>query len=140
LESIKDSLSKKLYIHCEECKLNDGSGLSRRNLVTARSLTNLLIDVYKSDFKDNFINSLAIAGIDGTLRKRFRSNSTVSNIRAKTGTLRNASGLAGFVKTLEGENIAFAFIFNGNDVGYYKSLENQLAELLANFYIDYSKK
>lgn len=137
---LKDSISKKLYLKCDECMLNDGSGLSRRNLVTARTIINLLKSAYNSDYKDLFFNSLSIGGIDGTIRKRFRSNSSYNNVKAKTGTLRNVSGLAGYVKSLDGENLIFAFIFNGSDVGNYKYIENQLAEHLASFYIDINVK
>lgn len=133
---LRDSLSKKLYLECEECMLNDGSGLSRRNLVTTRTIINLLKNAYNSEYRDLYLNSLSIGGIDGTIRKRFKSNSSYNNVKAKTGTLRNVSGLAGYVKSLDGENLIFAFIFNGSDVGNYKYIENQLAEHLASFYID----
>lgn len=139
LFELKDSISKKLYLQCEECLLNDGSGLSRRNFVTTKALINLLKSAYNSAYNDSFFNSLSIGGVDGTIRKRFRSNASYNNVKAKTGTLRNASGLAGIVKTLDGENLVFAFIFNGNDVGNYKYIENQLAEHLASFYIDFNK-
>ncbi len=127
---IKDSISKNLFIKCENCKINDGSGLSRRNLVTPSMLINLLINSYNSEFKDNFINSLSIAGVDGTLRNRMKNQFTFNNVYAKTGTLRNVSGLAGYLNSLDGEKLAFVFIFNGNDVGYFKSLENKLCEIL----------
>ncbi len=136
ISELKDSISKHLYLKCEECLFNDGSGLSRRNLVTSDLLISLLKSAYHSNYKDKFFNSLAIGGIDGTIKKRFRSNTSYNNVRAKTGTLRNASGLAGIVKTLDGENLIFAFIFNGNDIGNYKYIENQLAELLTSFYIE----
>lgn len=139
LFDLKDSISKKLYLDCDECLINDGSGLSRRNLVTTKTIINLLKSAYHSDFRDLYFNSLSIGGIDGTIRKRFRSNSSYNNVKAKTGTLRNVSGLAGYVKSLDGENLVFAFIFNGNDVGNYKYIENQLAEHLASFYIDLTK-
>jgi len=139
LFELKDSISKRLYLNCDDCLINDGSGLSRRNLVTTKTLINLFKDVYHSQFKDLFFNSLSIGGIDGTIRKRFRSNASYNNVKAKTGTLRNVSGLAGTVKTLDGENLIFAFIFNGSDVGNYKYIENQLAEHLASFYIDITK-
>lgn len=133
LKEIKDSISKHLFINCNECLLNDGSGLSRRNLLTNKSLTNLLINSYNSEFNQKFIDALSIGGVDGTLRKRFRTNNSYNNIKAKTGTLRNASGLAGYATTLDGEKLIFCFMFNGNDVGYYKGLENQLAEILTSF-------
>ncbi|HRP01677.1 MAG TPA: D-alanyl-D-alanine carboxypeptidase [Candidatus Kapabacteria bacterium] len=132
---LKDTISKHLYLECNECLLNDGSGLSRRNLVTSKTIINLLKGAYHSSYSNSFFNALSIGGVDGTLRRRFRSGASYGNIKAKTGTLRNVSGLAGIVKTLDGENLLFAFIFNGNDVGNYKYIENQLADHLANFQI-----
>jgi D-alanyl-D-alanine carboxypeptidase/D-alanyl-D-alanine-endopeptidase (penicillin-binding protein 4) len=56
-----------------------------------------------------------------------------NNVYAKTGTLRNASGLSGFVSTQDGELIAFSFVFNGPYVYNYKQTEEKLAIALANF-------
>jgi len=52
----------------------------------------------------------------------------------KTGTLRNVSGLSGVTTTLDGEKLAYAFIFNGNSVGKYKEVENELGELISQFF------
>jgi D-alanyl-D-alanine carboxypeptidase len=57
-----------------------------------------------------------------------------NNLRAKTGTHKNVSGLCGTVKTLDGENLAFCFIFNGPSVGLYKQVENRLGIILAEFF------
>lgn len=116
------------------CKFYDGSGLSRRNLVTSSLIVNILDDAWNSDFKEAFDASLAIAGTDGTLEKRMRNTVAEGNLRAKTGTLRNVSALSGYVKTLDGENLAFSFIFNGYNVGSYKEIENRLGETLARFF------
>ena len=113
--------------------LNDGCGLSRRNLVTSEGLVQLLATAKHKPFGGVLDSTLAIAGVDGTLRKRMSGTLAANNLRAKTGTLRNVSSLAGYVRTLNGELLAFAFIFNGPSVGYYKQTENKIGELLANF-------
>lgn len=117
----------------EKCKLNDGSGLSRRNLITPESVVQLLEAANKSSFKETFRSSFALAGNDGTLKKRMKNSNTEGNLTGKTGTLRNVSALAGYVDTIEGDTIAFAFIFNGPNVGIYKDLENKLAQILSEF-------
>jgi D-alanyl-D-alanine carboxypeptidase len=137
IESIIDSNFSRHGITCNDCQLHDGSGLSRHNLITTRGLVNLLSSAYNSDFKQEFKESLSIASVDGTLRKRMKYSPAESNLTAKTGTLRNVSGLAGYVTTLDGEHLAFAFVFNGDSVGLYKALENQLGGLLAGFYIHF---
>jgi len=114
--------------------LNDGSGLSRRNLVTSETLVKILNYSYKQDYGEKFIKSLAIAGEDGTLRKRMKNTAAEDILIGKTGTLRNVSALSGYTTTLDGEKLAYAFIFNGNSVSKYKELENELGELISQFF------
>ena len=111
----------------------DGSGLSRRNKISPISMIRLLELFQSMPFANEFVNSLAIAGLDGTLQYRMRGTTGEYNVRAKTGTHKNVSALAGYVRTLDGERLAFSFLFNGNAVGLYKGLENKLCQILANF-------
>jgi len=113
--------------------LYDGSGLSRRNRATASSLVGLLRYCAQQPWSESFFGTLAVAGEDGTLTRRMRRTPAEGNLRAKTGTHRNVSGLAGIVRALNGERFVFAVIWNGNNVGLYKQLENQLGEILASF-------
>jgi D-alanyl-D-alanine carboxypeptidase/D-alanyl-D-alanine-endopeptidase (penicillin-binding protein 4) len=62
-----------------------------------------------------------------------RGTTAEYNVHAKTGTHKNVSALAGYIRTLDGERLMFSFIFNGNAVWLYKGLENKLCQLLANF-------
>ncbi len=121
------------YIPHKGFMLNDGCGLSRRNLVTADGLSKLLIMNRKKKWGKAFDSTFAIAGVDGTLRKRMLTTSAENNLRGKTGTLRNVSSLAGYVGTKNRDEFIFAFIFNGPSPGYYKQIENKLGELMANF-------
>lgn len=123
-----------LGIPCSNCEINDGSGLSRRNLISSEAVVKLLAYVNKQDYKSDYFESLSIAGEDGTLKSRMIGTHAEKNVKAKTGTLRNASGLCGIVKTFDGENLAFAFIFNGRKYRYYKQLEDEMASLLAGFF------
>jgi len=84
-------------------------------------------------FYKNLDSSLSIAGIDGTLSKRMQNTLAMNNLRAKTGTLRNVSSLAGYVNTKNNDTLIFAFIFNGANVGAYKQIENKLGELLSTY-------
>ncbi|MFH1052236.1 MAG: D-alanyl-D-alanine carboxypeptidase/D-alanyl-D-alanine-endopeptidase [bacterium] len=131
--AVKRLIYDSLGIDFKKCQINDGSGLSRRNLVTTRALIATLIKSQYLPFAENFYNSLAIAGIDGTLYKRMVGTPAENNVCAKTGTLRNVSSLAGYVNTVDGELLAFAMIFNGPYVYNYKATENKIAILLAGF-------
>jgi len=87
----------------------DGSGLSRYNLVTPRLLVNTLRAMAG---QPSFRDSLAIAGADGTLKKRFRNTIGVNNIIAKTGTLRGAVSLSGYLNNPNFGEITFSIIIN----------------------------
>jgi serine-type D-Ala-D-Ala carboxypeptidase/endopeptidase (penicillin-binding protein 4) len=132
-QAIKEAL-KKYRIYCDKCQLNDGSGLSRRNLCTTDALIQLLKNASMSEFASEFESTLAIAGIDGTLQKRMTFGLAENNLRGKTGTLRNVSALSGYVNSLDGERLCFSFIFNGPNIGVYKEIENQLGEILSQFF------
>ncbi len=122
-------------IPIEGMQLNDGSGLSRRNLITTHTLTELLISAYYSDFYDDFYNSLAIGGVgDGTLRKRMKMTAAQGNLRAKTGTLKNVSALSGYVTSIDGERFVFSILSNGWAIGTYKNTEDAIGVLLASFF------
>ncbi len=121
------------YIPHQGFMLNDGCGLSRRNLVNVDGLSKLLIMNRKKRWGREFDSTFAIAGVDGTLRKRMVGTAAAGNLRAKTGTLRNVSSLAGYVGTKSEDEFIFAFIFNGGSVGYYKQIENKIGEIMANF-------
>ncbi len=119
-------------------QLNDGCGLSRRNLVSAEGLAKLLLVAKNKKFGRALDSTMTIAGVDGTLRKRMVGTLAANNLHGKTGTLSNTSSLSGYVRSSNGEQFTFAFIFNGPGVGYYKQVENKIGELLANFkYLKY---
>ncbi len=130
ISSVLDSI----HVQCEDCIFNDGSGLSRRNKVNTSTIVKLLEYSAKSSFGKSFDTTFSIAGIDGTLKNRMTNTLAENNVHAKTGTHGNVSALAGYVKTLDGERLAFAFVFNGYNVGYYKSIENEIGKLLAQFF------
>ncbi len=91
----------------------DGSGLSRYNLLNAELLTRLLVSMHH-DFKlmPEFLASLPIAGVDGTLRSRMQGMSAEKMLRAKTGTLSGVSALAGYTTTADGEVVAFGILIS----------------------------
>jgi D-alanyl-D-alanine carboxypeptidase len=125
---------EKYSLNPEEHFLFDGSGLSRRNKITGKTVISLLSDLYKSDLKVILDTTLAIAGVDGTVKNRMIGTLAEDNLRAKTCTHKNVSGLCGIVHTLDGEAIAYSFIFNGDYVGDYKKIENQLGILISEFF------
>jgi len=63
----------------------------------------------------DFSNALPIAGVDGSLRRRMRNTPAYQNVRAKTGTLKWANSLSGYVTTAAGEKLAFSLLLNRFD-------------------------
>lgn len=91
--------------------LNNASGLSRENRLSALQLTALLRHAISAPYGQAFLESLSIAGVDGTLRKRFRRSRLRGRVWAKTGSIHQVNALAGFA--LADKNpIVFAIIIN----------------------------
>jgi D-alanyl-D-alanine carboxypeptidase/D-alanyl-D-alanine-endopeptidase (penicillin-binding protein 4) len=114
--------------------IEDGSGLSRWNVVTARATAELLVSMRSHPRFEEFYGSLLVAGHDGDPR-RLDSPEAVDNVRTKTGTLRGVSALSGYVTTEDGELLAFSVITNGLPGGKGASIaiEDAVAERLARF-------
>jgi D-alanyl-D-alanine carboxypeptidase/D-alanyl-D-alanine-endopeptidase (penicillin-binding protein 4) len=96
----------------EDAVLEDGAGLSRRNLVTPAALVRLLTHMDRRGTAAVFRDSLPVAGVDGTLRRRLAGTPAEGNLRAKTGTLRWTRALAGYLTGGRGERLAFALMLN----------------------------
>ena len=92
--------------------LTDGSGLSRNDMVTAEATVRLLTYMSKHRYTAVWRAALPIAGVDGTLRNRFKGTVAENNLRAKTGSLSSAASLSGYVTTAAGENLVFSIMVN----------------------------
>lgn len=88
----------------------DGSGLSRRNAIAPDALVAVLQRMYDATAASPWMTALPIAGRDGTLAGRMMGTAAEGNVRAKTGTMSNIRTLAGYVRTRDGENLAFAVL------------------------------
>ncbi|MCA1606898.1 MAG: D-alanyl-D-alanine carboxypeptidase/D-alanyl-D-alanine-endopeptidase, partial [Acidobacteria bacterium] len=97
--------------------LSDGSGLSRNDMVTVDATLQLLIYMHRHRYAYVFRNALPIAGVDGTLRNRFRGTTAENNLRAKTGSLSSAASLSGYMTTAAGENLVFSIMVNNYPEG-----------------------
>jgi D-alanyl-D-alanine carboxypeptidase/D-alanyl-D-alanine-endopeptidase (penicillin-binding protein 4) len=97
--------------------LNDGSGLSRNDMITAEATLQLLTYMHRHRYASVFREALPNAGVDGTLRNRMKGTAAENNLRAKTGTLSSASSLSGFVTTAAGEKLVFSIMVNNYPEG-----------------------
>lgn len=97
--------------------LHDGSGLSRTDLVTPHGLVDLLVAMDRHRFRAAYLESLPIAGVDGTLEGRMKGTAAQGRIRAKTGTLTEVNALAGYADAGDGDRLAFAVVLNHHAAG-----------------------
>lgn len=112
----------------------DGSGVSRYNLTSPGIITQLLVAMYKhSDVFDVFYHSLPIAGVDGSLSGRMKNTKAEGNLRAKTGTLSSATSLSGYVRTADGEMLAFSILMNNFPSGMraYRLVQDRIGVVLS---------
>ena len=92
--------------------LENGSGLSRVERATPALLAGVLRAGLASPWAPEFVSSIPIVGFDGSMRSRLRGTVTAGAARLKTGTLRNSSAIAGYVKGNDGTNYVVAAIIN----------------------------
>jgi D-alanyl-D-alanine carboxypeptidase/D-alanyl-D-alanine-endopeptidase (penicillin-binding protein 4) len=93
--------------------MSDGSGLSRYNYVAPSTITMILARMHGDPkHRDAFVATLPIAGKDGTISTRMRKTRAEGNAVAKTGSIANVRSLSGFVRTRNGELLAFSILAN----------------------------
>jgi len=110
----------------------DGSGLSRSNGICPRALTEVLRYMYLSTNRDNFINSLPVAGQSGTLQSAFKGSKLENNLRAKTGSMTRVRSMAGIFTNQKGKKVIFAIItnnFEGSQALVGHTIEDFLHEI-----------
>ncbi len=92
----------------------DGCGLSRKNLTAPKTIVDLLTYTQRQfEYQPEYLSSLAVAGIDGTLKERLPNLKMYRKVRAKTGLLKGVSCLSGYVYSSNEEIIAFSILMNG---------------------------
>jgi len=118
-----------------EIALNDGSGLSRNDLISANTTVQLLTFMTKHRYFAQFRDALPIAGVDGTLRTRMRGTPAEGNVRAKTGSLSSVASLSGYVTTAAGEHLVFSMMLNNypDAAAVRRDSIDAIAILLASF-------
>jgi len=94
--------------------LTDGSGLSRDDLVTPRAMVTLLRYAWRQPWGREFVSTLPVAGMDGTLEDRMTRTAASGLIEAKTGAIEHVRALTGYATSLHGESLVFAIFCNQN--------------------------
>ena len=97
-----------------DVEVDDGSGLSRENIVTPRAMVALLQYVRRQPWGDAFFSTLPVAGIDGTLDNRMKGTAAVGRIEGKTGSVEHTQAISGLATTVRDEHVLFSIFDNHN--------------------------
>jgi len=112
-----------------ELYIDNGSGLSRQTRISARNLARALLAAHDDLYHAEFKSSLALAGLDGTMRRRFRNSELTGRMHMKTGRLDDVFAMAGYLRSRSGRNFVVAAIHN--ETGAHKGPgEEAVAALL----------
>jgi D-alanyl-D-alanine carboxypeptidase/D-alanyl-D-alanine-endopeptidase (penicillin-binding protein 4) len=112
-------------------RLADGSGLSRGNRASPGQVVRLLRAIVDEESHDAFVNSLPVAGRDGTLYDRMRRGPARRRCRAKTGTLSDVSALSGYCEARSGDTYAFSILMNGVYTPGARRLQDRMLQAIA---------
>jgi len=111
--------------------IDNGSGLSRQGRLTAAGLAGMLQAAWRSPLMPEFMSSLAISGVDGTVRRRLRGEQVRGMAHLKTGTLRDARALAGYVQGASGKRYIIVSLANGERAAAVRAFDDALVTWLA---------
>lgn len=99
-------------IQADDLVIENGSGLSRNERISARTMGRLLALAYQSPTMPEFISSLPLVGFDGTMRKRLKGQAVAGQAHVKTGTLNDVRAIAGYVLAASGKYYVVVFLIN----------------------------
>lgn len=128
LRAVESYLAGK-RVNTSGVRLRDGSGLSRKNLVTTEFLATTLALSTREPWYADFYNSFPVAGESGSVSGMFQKSAAKGNLRAKSGTLEGVKGYCGYATNAGGRKIAYALIVN-NYAGSQAEMVREMERLL----------
>jgi D-alanyl-D-alanine carboxypeptidase/D-alanyl-D-alanine-endopeptidase (penicillin-binding protein 4) len=95
---------------------DNGAGLSRDARISARHLVDLLRYAYQSRYMPEFMSSMSLPGLDGTLSSRFRNDALTGMAHIKTGSLDDVTAIAGYMQAHSGERYIVVSLHNDRNI------------------------
>ena len=129
-------LTDKTGAKADQFVIDDGSGLSRKDLLSPAVIVAVLKHMHSRPDIEAFRDSFSIWGRDGTLRKRSKTSALAGRVFAKTGYIRGVACLSGYLQTKRGKWIAFSILMNEVPAGHGGrswQLRTDICELLVNY-------
>ena len=115
-----------------ELVLENGSGLSRAERISASSLGQLLLTAFRSAVMPELIASLPVAAVDGTMKKRLSGADVAGQAHIKTGSLAGVRSIAGYVLDSQGRRVVVVFIVNHANAGNAQPVQDALLRWVYN--------
>jgi D-alanyl-D-alanine carboxypeptidase/D-alanyl-D-alanine-endopeptidase (penicillin-binding protein 4) len=109
-----------------ELVIENGSGLSRRDRISAAGLGRLLVAAYRSPVMPEFIATLPLVAYDGTMKQRLKADRVSGQAHVKTGSLADVRSLAGYVLDRNGRRFAVVFFVNHPNAGAAQAAQDAL--------------
>lgn len=121
-------------------RIDNGSGLSRVSKMNAKLLADVMDDAYEK-YGQRWMDTLSIAGIDGTIKKRFRNTVVKKRAWMKTGTLKRVKNISGYVKNKAGKYYTVVILINSSKAKHRGAkLQNEIMKWLAGSKVKSSKR
>jgi len=115
-----------------ELVLENGSGLSRVERISARNLGLLLVNAFRSAVMPELIASLPLAAVDGTMKKRLSGAELAGQAHIKTGSLAGVRSIAGYMLDAQGRRVVVVFIVNHPNAGNAQAVQDALLKWVYN--------
>jgi len=109
-----------------ELAMENGSGLSRIERISARSMGEMLLEAFRSAVMPEFVASLPIVAADGTMRKRLANADAAGQAHIKGGTLMGVRAIAGYVLDARGRRVVVVFMVNHANAGNARDAQDAL--------------
>lgn len=115
-------------INMPELVLENGSGLSRKERISPASLARLLLNAWDSPLMPEFVSSLPLTAVDGTMKKRLGSYGVAGRAHIKTGTLEGVKTIAGYVQDASGRMVIVVFLVNHANAALAQAAQDALLQ------------
>ncbi len=96
--------------------LDNGSGLSRKSRLTASDMASMLRFAWRQTYMPEYLASMSLSGLDGTLKRRFRDATLAGKAHLKTGSLDHVTAIAGYLQARSGRRFAVVALHNHEDI------------------------
>jgi serine-type D-Ala-D-Ala carboxypeptidase/endopeptidase (penicillin-binding protein 4) len=100
----------------EHLYLDNGAGLSRETRVTAANMGAMLAYAWRQPYMPEYLASMSLSGLDGTLSRRFRDSELVGRAHMKTGSMDHVTAIAGYLQARSGRRFVIVALQNYEDI------------------------